>query len=95
MPGLSVSGPLARGISLSALRRRQGLAAGFGLVAMCELRPPSLGDGRDDLPGYAHPAHALVSGDVVGDHAEERRQRSGAAAGIGLGKLPNRLGLAA
>src|SRR5579875_2161988 len=74
MPGLSVSGPLARGIPLSALQRRQGLAARFGLVAMCELRPPSLGDGRDDLPGYAHPAHALVSGDVVGDHAEERRR---------------------
>jgi hypothetical protein len=84
--GLSVPASMAGGISLSPLRRRQSLAVGFDVVAVCELRPPSIGYGRNDLPGYAHPADSLVPGDVVGDRAEERRQRSGAAAGAeGLG----------
>ena len=93
--GLFVPASVAGRVSLSVLRRHQGVAAELGLVAVCELRPQSLGDGRNDLPGYAHPAHGLVPGDVVGDRSEERRQRSGSATGVGSGQLADCLGLAA
>src|SRR5579863_2315191 len=93
--GLLVPASVAGRVSLSALRRHQGVAAEPGLVAVCELRPQSLGDGRNDLPGYAHAAHGLVPGDVVGDCSEERRQRPGTPTGVGSGQLPDCLGLAA
>ena len=80
---------------MSTLRSRQSVAIAFGSVAVCELRSPGLGNRRNDLPGHAHPADVLVPGDLVGNHTEERCQRSGAAAGIGAGKLPDSLDLAA
>lgn len=45
--------------------------------------------------GHARPTDNVVAGDLVGDHPEERRQRSAAEAGVGPGKLSNRLGVAA
>src|SRR5579863_2116713 len=94
VPGLPVPASVARRVSLSALRRGQSVAAGIGLVAVCALPSPSIGDSRNDLPGYPHCADGLVPSDVVGDGPEKRRQRSGAATRVGLGKLPNGLGLA-
>ena len=85
LPGISVPAPLAGRIPLPALPCRQGLAPGFGFVAVCRLRPPSFGHGGNDLPGYPHSAQGSVPGHVVGDDSEERRQPSGVAARIGLG----------
>ena len=48
------------------------------------LRVSDVGDGGDYIPGYADSFSSLVPGDVVGDHAEEWRQRPGTTAGIGL-----------
>lgn len=95
MSGVSVPALVAGRIPMSALRWHQGLATAFDSVAACELRSRRLGDGRNDLLGHAHPTDNVVAGDVVGDHPEERRQRSAAEAGVGLGKLSNRLGMAA
>ena len=57
LPGISVPAPLAGGLPLPALRCRQGLAPAVRSVAVRGLRPPSFGDGRNDLPGHAHSAH--------------------------------------
>src|SRR5215472_1865229 len=46
--GLFVPASVAGRVSLSVLRRHPGVAAELGLVAVCELRPQSLGDGRND-----------------------------------------------
>jgi len=95
LPGVSVPIALADGVPLSQVRDWEGLVDAFGAVAVRRVRTPGLGDGRNDFPGHAHPADRLVSSDVVGDHTEERCECLGVAAGFGVGKLPNRLGLAA
>ena len=41
---------------------------------MRELRLPDFGDGGDDLSGHRQAVDAVVSGDLVGDEPEERRQ---------------------
>src|ERR1022692_3012330 len=54
-------------------------------------------DCRDYLFRLAgqNPADCLVSCHVVGDQSEEWSQRLGATASVGLGELPDGLGLAA
>src|SRR5450755_1344672 len=47
------------------------------------------------VPGYAEAPLRLVSGDVVCDQPEERRQRPGLAASPGTRQLSNRLVVAA
>ena len=64
-------------------------------AGMCWLRIPVLGHGGHDLPGHAHAAAAVVSGDVVDDDPEERRQRSRVAACAGAEAISNGLDLAA
>src|ERR1019366_612403 len=95
LPGLSVPPALARRVSLFALPRDQSVAAANGTLAMCQLRASDLGDGGDDFSRYANPAYGLVSCHVVGDQSEKWSQRLGATASLGLGELPDGLGLAA
>src|SRR5271165_4880050 len=95
LPGVSVPPALARRISLFALPRDQSVAAANGTLAMCQLRASDLGDGGDDVSRYANPADGLVSCHVVGDQSEKWSQRLGATASLGLGELPDGLGLAA
>src|SRR5271169_3893038 len=52
-------------------------------------------DGGDNFSRYANSADGLVSCYVVGDQSEEWSQRLGATASLGLGELPDGLGLAA
>jgi len=78
-----------------ALRRDQSLAAAIGAPAVCRLRASDLRDGGDDFPRYPDSADDLVSRHVVGNQSEERRQCPGATASLGLGELPDGLGLAA
>ena len=55
---------------------------------------PNFGDGRNDFSGHPNPFAGLVPRDVVGDHAEERRQRFGAATGARAEELRDGLGMA-
>ena len=95
LPGLSVSPALARRVSLFALPRDQSVAAANGALAMCQLRASDLGDGGDDFSRHANPADCLVSCHVVGDQSEKWSQCLGVTASLGLGELPDGLGLAA
>ena len=62
--------------------------AGAGSAAgVRRLWLPNFGDGGNDLSGYADPFACLVPRDVVGDYAEERRQRFGAATSARAEKL--------
>ena len=62
---------------------------------MRRLRIPVPGDGRHDFPGHPDTPAVVVSGDVVDDHPEERRQRSRSAARARPEAIPDRLDLAA
>ena len=79
---------------MPTLRWWQGVARADA-AGMCRLWVSDVGDRRDDIPRYADPFGGLVSGDVVGDNAEERRQRSRTAAGVGLEELRDGLDVAA
>jgi sugar phosphate isomerase/epimerase len=59
------------------------------------LRIPVHGYGGHHLPGHAHTAAAMVSGDVVDDDTKERCQRSGPTTRAGSEAVSNRLDLAA
>ena len=52
-------------------------------------------DGRNSVRQDAYSTENLVSGSLVLDQPEARRERSGPAAGIGAGQLSNQLGDAA
>ena len=94
--GLPGSAALARRIPLSDLRPPEGVASAPPAVRVCRLwPPPDVRHGWDDLPGHPQPAHRLVSGDVGRHQSEDRDERADAAAGAGLGQLPNGLDLAA
>ena len=95
MLGLPGSAALARRIPLSDLRPPEGVASAPPAVRVCRLWPPDVRHGWDDLPGHPQPAHRLVSGDVGRHQSEDRDERADAAAGAGLGQLPNGLDLAA
>ena len=59
------------------------------LVPVFGMQLPDIGDGWHRVPGYAEAPLRLVSGDVVCDQPEERRQRPGLAAGSRTGQLSN------
>ena len=82
-----VPGPAAMAgwLSLSAVRRIEGVARPHGAFAVRRLRPPDLGDRGDDLSGHADTADDLVPRDVVRDKPEDRHQCAGLAARAGLG----------
>jgi hypothetical protein len=62
---------------------------------MSALRPPDLGYGRHDLPGYAQVAGGLVPGHVLAGEPKERRQRTWLADSLGVGKLQDGMDVAA
>ena len=74
LPGVSVPPPLARGISVSALRREQDLAVAIRPLAVCRLRASGVGDGGNDFSGHEDAADGLVPRDVVDDEPEEREE---------------------
>ena len=86
MSGLLGAPAVAYGFPLPALRIGEGVA-GARSMAVRRVWMPDFGDRRDDFPGYTHAIASLVSRHVVGDHAEERRQRVGAAASAGAEEL--------
>jgi len=62
---------MAGGVPLPTLRWCQGVA-GADATGMRRLWVPDVGDCGNYIPRYPDPFGALVSSDVVGDHAEER-----------------------
>src|ERR1039457_7484661 len=86
---------MAGGFWLSPMRRQQVVARSRRFAGMRWLRIPVLGHGGHHLPGHAHATAAMVSGDVVDDNTEERRQRSRATACAGPEAISNGLDLAA
>ena len=79
--------PLAGRFSVSAMPGSQGCLGPCHLVSVLCLPAPDLGYGGYDFPRHAQAAGDVVSCDVVCDQPEERRQRTGLAAGPGAGKL--------
>ena len=70
--------------------------AGLGFaVGMRGLSSPSFSDLGNDFSGQPTASDSMVSGGVVGDQPEERRQRHGFTARAGLEELQDGLGLAA
>ena len=94
MPGILGTASVAFWFRLSAVRITEGVA-GAGALGVCPVRVPDFGDGGDDFPGYEDSVASLVSGHVVGDEPEERRQRAGPAAGTWPQELRDGMDLAA
>src|SRR6478609_2715632 len=63
------------------------------LLYLEQLRPPDLGDRRDDLSPDPHTVVDLVRGDLVPDFAEERHVRAGSAAGARVRVLRDCVGV--
>jgi hypothetical protein len=59
------------------------------------LQAANVRDGWYDFPGYAETAYAVVPSNVVRNESKERRERTWSAAGVGLGKLRDRLDVVA
>ena len=87
MPRVSVAIALAGWLLLSTLWVPREFAGEEGPAAMWCLSTSDFGDGRNDLSGHPYPSARVVSSHVVGDHAEERSQRAGIAAGTGIAKI--------
>ncbi len=77
---------MAARLPLSPLCIGAGVAS-TDVMGVWRLRLPDFGDGWHYLSGHANAHTRLVSGDVVGDDAEERSECFGAATGIGVEKL--------
>ena len=80
---------------MSTLRMWQGVAGACHLVPVFEVQLSDVGDGGHRVSGYADAPLRLVSGDVVCDQPDERRQRPGLATGPRAWQLSNRLVVAA
>ena len=72
MSGIPGPAAMAGWLPLSTLWRWAVVAGARGAVGVRGLRLPNLSDSGNDLPGHPDPVAHLVSGDVVGDHPEER-----------------------
>src|SRR3984893_14848814 len=95
VPRVPGGAAMARWLPVPEVRRREGVAGGDGAPRVRRLWPSDLGDGRHDLPGYAHASADLVPGHVVGRQPEDGRERHRLAAGARAGELRDRLDLAA
>ena len=71
------------------VRNRQGVAPGFGTLAVRRLRLPGFCDGGDSFPGYADASDRVVPRHVVGHLSEEWSQRTESATGARVGQLPD------
>jgi len=79
MSGIFSPTAMAAWFPLPAVWGRPIMAGARHAVGVRRLWLPNFGDSGDDFPGHANPFASLVPCHVVGDHAEERRQRIGAA----------------
>ena len=95
LPGVAGAASLAGGVPLPALRRGQVVAGTRDVTGVLRLWRSDVGDGGNHISGHADAFGRLVSGDVVGDYSEERRQCLGPAAGVGSEELRNGLDVAA
>src|SRR5260370_13272162 len=87
LPGVFVSTALAGRILLPTLRGSESMA-GLGLaMGMRGLPSPGFSDFGNDLSGQPIAFDFMVSGGVVGDQPEERRQRHGLTACAALEAL--------
>src|SRR5215831_10192224 len=73
----------------------QAILARQIFVGMRQLWPPELGDSRHHLSGHPEAADGVVSCDVLGYDAEERRQRTGPTARTRTEELQDSMDLAA
>ena len=96
MPKVSVEVPLAGRVQMSAMWGSVGaLAHHTWSFALSVVRAPGIGHGGHDLRGHADFSANLVQRDVVCDQSEGRSECVGTEASAWLGKLSNRLGVAA
>lgn len=95
LPGVFVSTSLAGRILLPTLRESEGLAGLRFAVGMRGLSSPGFSDLGNDFSGQPTASDSMVSGGVVGDQPEERRQRHGLTARAGVEELQDGLDLAA
>jgi len=91
VPRVSVAAALAGRVLLSALRVRREFAGADHTVAMQSLPTPGVGYRGDDLSRHSHSPARVVSGHVVGDDAEEWRQRVGPATSLGTAEVRDRV----
>lgn len=84
-----IPGPaaMAGGFSLPTMRSWPFVARARSAVGVHGLRLPNFGYSGNDLPGYADAFADLVPRHVVGNDAEERRERVGTATSAGAKKL--------
>jgi hypothetical protein len=80
---------------MSALQGSQGGGGPCHVVPVQRLPAPDLGHGGYDFPGHTEAVGDVVSCHVVFNQPEERRQRTGLAAGPGARELRDGLDLAA
>ena len=85
---------LAERLPLPSMRGEQGLGDGKGAVSLRRMSAANVSDCGNDLRGYAEAATNMVSGYVVRDESEARRECLGSPAHLGLGKLPDGMDLA-
>jgi hypothetical protein len=93
--GISSGFALAGGISMSGVRRRQGMADIDTALEMHRLRAEDLGDRRDDLSPDSHAIEHVVRCDLAGDVAEAWSLRSELARHARSGLVRDRVGVAA
>ena len=63
-------------------------------IRVREMREANIGNSRDNFSGHQKAFAELVHGDLVGNHAEERRERGRFTANSWLGQLSDRMDLA-
>jgi len=91
LSGVSVSTALASWLRVPALWRAEGVASFGTAVGMHGVPSPDFGDCGNDLSGQPPAIDLVVPGGVVGDQPEERSQRHGLAACVGLEELQDGL----
>ena len=95
MPGLPLPTEVARRLYLPEMRDGRKAVANWGnSVQMRELRTSGFSHCRDDFSGHTQAVAKLVHGDLVGYHAEERRECGRLTADSRLGQLSDRLDVA-
>lgn len=91
LSGVSVSTALASWLRVPALWRAEGVAGVGAAVGVLWVPSPDFGDCGNDLSGQPPAIDPVVPGGMVGDQPEERSQRHGLAARVGLEELQDGL----
>ena len=91
---LSATTSMAERLPLPRMQGEQSLCNGQRSVSVRGMSAANVSDCGNDLRGYAEAAANMVSGYVVRDESEARRECLGSPAHLGLGKLPDGMDLA-